>query len=134
MTHKVAALAMCDAENCATALATQPVLSVPVRPIEEELHLQEKLYPILLQHNEMRSLADLDEPLVRATRKLVEERTPTAAPLRTASAARARATSPTLFRRLTRWRFVAPASIIEAPPPRRSGRSGAARHRTLGSR
>src|SRR5437667_6044279 len=65
---------MCDAENCVTALATQPVLSVPVCPIEEELHLQEKLYPILLQHNEMRSLADLDEPLVRATRKLVGER------------------------------------------------------------
>src|SRR5206468_4000491 len=48
--------------------------SVPTCPIEEELHLLEKLHPILLQHNEMRSLADLDEPLVRAIRKLVEER------------------------------------------------------------
>src|SRR6267378_8366858 len=52
----------------------QPALSVPACSIEEELHLLEKLHPVLLQHNEMRSLADLDEPLVRATRKLVEER------------------------------------------------------------
>jgi len=37
-------------------------------PIEEDLHLLEKLYPILLQHNEMRSLTDLDKPLVRTTR------------------------------------------------------------------
>jgi hypothetical protein len=49
-------------------------LSVPAGPIEEELHLLEKLHPILLPHNDMRSLADLDEPLVRATRELVEER------------------------------------------------------------
>jgi hypothetical protein len=32
------------------------------RPIEEELDLLEKLHPVLLQHDDMRSLADLDLP------------------------------------------------------------------------
>src|SRR5215831_6161446 len=50
------------------------MLPILISLIEEELHLLEKLHPVLLQHNEMRSLADLDEPLVRATWKLVEER------------------------------------------------------------
>ena len=61
-------------ENCATALFKRSRSVSSGLPIEEELHLLEKLHPNLLHHNEMRSLADLDEPLVWATRKLVEER------------------------------------------------------------
>jgi hypothetical protein len=37
------------------------------------LHLSEKLHPILLYHDKMCPLADLDEPLVRAARELVED-------------------------------------------------------------
>jgi hypothetical protein len=36
------------------------------------LHLPEKLHPVLLQHDEMRPLADHDEPLVGAARKLAK--------------------------------------------------------------
>jgi hypothetical protein len=42
------------------------------RPIEEELHLVEKLDPILLQHEEMGPLAKHDKPLVGAARQLAE--------------------------------------------------------------
>jgi hypothetical protein len=35
-------------------------------PFEEELHLLEKLHPVLLQHDNMRSLANLDQPFLKA--------------------------------------------------------------------
>src|SRR6185312_5954600 len=44
------------------------------RPIEEELHLVEKLDPVLLQQHEMCPLAKHDEPLVGAARQLTENR------------------------------------------------------------
>jgi hypothetical protein len=42
------------------------------RPIEEELHLVEKLDPVLFQQHEMGSLAKHDKPLVGAARQLAE--------------------------------------------------------------
>src|SRR5215510_14328658 len=36
------------------------------RPIKKQLHLSEQPHPILLHHDKMCRLADLDEPLVRA--------------------------------------------------------------------
>src|SRR5262249_49027131 len=44
------------------------------RPIKKKLHLSEQLHPILLHHDKMCRLADLDEPLVRAARQFVEDR------------------------------------------------------------
>src|SRR5215831_790170 len=44
------------------------------RPIKKQLHLSEQLHPILLHHDKMCRLADLDEPLVRAAREFVEDR------------------------------------------------------------
>src|SRR5262245_46288549 len=43
------------------------------RPIKKELHLSEQLHPILLHHDKMCPLADLDQPLVRAARAFVED-------------------------------------------------------------
>src|SRR5215813_13223492 len=43
------------------------------RPVKKQLHLSEQLHPILLHHHKMCRLADLDEALVRAAWKLVED-------------------------------------------------------------
>src|SRR5262245_39728662 len=43
------------------------------RSIKKQLHLSEQLHPILLHHDKMCCLADLDEPLVRAAREFVED-------------------------------------------------------------
>ena len=37
------------------------------------MHFSEKLHPILLHHDKMCPLADLDEPFVRAAREFVED-------------------------------------------------------------
>jgi hypothetical protein len=68
--HGVCVIANSDSPHCDRDVASSVWLA---RPIKKELHLSEKLHPILLDHDKMCRLADLDETLVRTAREFVEE-------------------------------------------------------------